>query len=85
VHTIANIDINMPDITRDLTVDIHVLKGLEDARYRKLIRNRADTRCNYGDGWRRRGLSGNAFMSMMSVEKNEYQNDRDQQTRNEDA
>ena len=61
---------------------IHVLKELEDARYRKLIRNRADTRCNHGDGWR---LSGNAFMSMLSLEKNEYQNDRDQQTRHEDA
>ena len=52
VHTIANIDIDVPDVTRDLAVDIHVLKGLEDARYRKLIRNRADTRCNHGDGWR---------------------------------
>ena len=31
VHTIANIDIDMPDITRDFAVDIHVLKGLEDA------------------------------------------------------
>jgi short subunit dehydrogenase-like uncharacterized protein len=39
-------------ITRDLAVNIHVLKGLEDARYRELIRNRSYTRCNHGDGWR---------------------------------
>jgi hypothetical protein len=85
VYTIANIDIDMPDVTRDLAVHINILKGLEDAGDGKLIRNRADVRCNHGDGWRRWRLSGNAFMSMMSVEKNEYQNDRDQQTRHEDA
>jgi hypothetical protein len=85
VHTIANIDIDMLDITRDLAVDIHVLKGLEDTRYRKLIRNRADMRRNHGDGWGRWRLSGNASMSGMSVEKNKYQYDRDQQTRHEDA
>ena len=53
VHTIANIDIDMPDITRDLAVHIDILKGLEDASDGKLIRNRADVRCNHGDGWRR--------------------------------
>ena len=29
VHTIANIDIDVPDVTRDLAVNINILKGLE--------------------------------------------------------
>jgi hypothetical protein len=85
VHTIANIDIDMTDVTRNLAVHIDILKGLEDAGDGKLIRNRADVRCNHGDGWWRWRLISNSFMLMMRVEKNEYQNDCDQQTRHEDA
>jgi hypothetical protein len=77
VHTIANIDIDVPDVTRDLAVNINILKGLEDACYRKLVRNRADMRCDHGDGWRWWRLSGNAFTPMMTMQKKEEHKDRD--------
>jgi hypothetical protein len=75
MYTVADIYVDMPDITGHFAMDIDLLEGLKDARYGKLIGDKTVVCHGYRNGRGCRRRFGGRIDLMMCMQKIEqYQN-----------
>jgi hypothetical protein len=72
-NSISDIHVDVPDVARNFAMDIDLLKGLEHAADRKLVRDEPGLRCRHGHGRRRSWSFGGCVISAMDVNKIEQQ------------
>jgi hypothetical protein len=69
MYTVANVHIDVPDISGDLSVNVDFLEGLEHSCDGQLICDKASAGCSNRDSRRRRRGIGGSIRPMTGMQK----------------